>query len=95
MLGPQVLDAKQYPEIVFQSTGAEPAGAGSWTVHGNLTLRGQTHPVTVAVREAGGHYVGNAHLKQTDFDIKPIKVGGGAVRVKDEVRIEFDIQLAP
>ena len=47
------------------------------------------------VREAGGHYVGNARLKQTDFGIKPIKVGGGAVRVKDEVRIEFDIQLAP
>ena len=72
----------------------EPAGAGSWSVHGELTLHGQTRPVAVEVREKSGHYVGTARLKQTDFGIKPIKIAGGTVRVKDEVRIDFDIQLA-
>jgi hypothetical protein len=38
--------------------------------------------------------VGNAVVKQSDFGIKPVKVAGGTVKVKDEVRIEFDIQLA-
>jgi polyisoprenoid-binding protein YceI len=93
MLGPEVLDAQRYSEIVFRSTAAEPAGPGSWKVYGNLTLHGQIHPVAVEVREAGGHYLGTSRFKQTDFGITPVKVAGGAVRVKDEVRIEFDIQL--
>lgn len=94
MLGKQVLDAEGSPEIVFRSTGAEAAGAGSWKVTGSLTLRGQTHTVVVEVREDGEHYVGTARFKQTEFGIQPIKVAGGAVRVKDEIRIEFNIQLA-
>src|SRR4029077_8264389 len=94
MLGPEVLDAERYPEVVFRSTDAESTSADSWRLHGDLTLHGQTRPVTVEVREASGHYVGASRFKQTDFSIKPVKVAGGAVRVKDEVRIEFDIQLA-
>jgi len=94
MLGSEVLDAERYPEIVFRSTSAEPAGAGSWSVHGDLTLHGQTKPVQVEVRETGGHYIGTSRFRQTDFGIKPVKVSGGAIRVKDEIRIEFDIQLA-
>jgi len=94
MLGPQVLDAERYPEIVFRSTGAEPMGAGSWRVHGNLTLHGQTRTVAVEVRDEGGHYVGTSRFKQTEFGIKPVKVAGGTIRVKDEIQIEFNIQLA-
>lgn len=93
MLGPDVLDSGQYPEIVFRSTAVESSGAGSWKVHGALTLHGQSHPVTVEVSEKDGHYLGNSLLKQTDFGIQPVRVGGGTVRVKDEVRIEFDILL--
>src|SRR6266571_2624105 len=44
MLGPEVLDSERHQEIVFKSTGAEPAGPGRWTLRGNLTLRGQTRP---------------------------------------------------
>jgi polyisoprenoid-binding protein YceI len=95
MLGADVLDAASHPEIVFRSTGAEAAGAGAWKVHGNLTLHGQTHTVDVDVRVDGGHYVGTSSFKQTQFGIRPVKVAGGTIRVKDEVRIEFNIQLAP
>jgi len=94
MLGPKVLDVERYPEIAFQSTAAEPMGQGSWRVRGDLKLHGQTRAVTVEVSERAGHYVGNALLKQTDFGIKPVRVAGGTVRVKDEIRIDFDIQLA-
>jgi polyisoprenoid-binding protein YceI len=93
MTGPEVLDVEHYGEIVFRSTSAESAGGG-WQVHGQLTLHGQTRPVVVEVREESGHYIGTARLKQSDFDIKPVKVAGGTVRVKDEVRIEFNIVLA-
>lgn len=93
MLGPEVLDSQQYSTISFHATGAEPTGSGAWRVQGNLTLHGQTRPVVVDVRESSGHYLGSSRFKQTDFDITPVKAAGGSIRVKDEVRIEFDIQL--
>jgi polyisoprenoid-binding protein YceI len=94
MLGPQVLDAEQHRDIVFRSTAAEHLPDGSWRVTGDLTLHDQSKPVVVQVTEQGGKYVGVAHIRQADFGIKPVKVAGGTVRVKDEVRIEFTIQLA-
>jgi polyisoprenoid-binding protein YceI len=92
MLGPEVLDSEHHPEIVFKSTSAEPAGQGQWTLRGNLTLRGQTRPVTVQVKWKEGHYRGEAMLKQTDFGIKP--PGPPGIKAKNEVKIEFDVRLA-
>jgi polyisoprenoid-binding protein YceI len=92
MLGPEVLDSERHQEIVFKSTGAEGAGEGRWTLRGNLTLHGQTHPVTVQVTLKDGRYTGEATVKQTDFGIKP--PGKAGVRAKDEIRIEFDVRLA-
>ena len=92
MLGPEVLDSERHQEIVFKSTAAEPVGQGKWTLRGNLTLHGQTRPVTVHVTLKDGRYTGEALVKQTDFGIKP--PGKAGVRAKDEVRIEFDVHLA-
>ena len=93
MLGPEVLDSERYQEIVFKSTVVEPAGSERWTLRGNLTLRGQTRPVTVHVTQKDGHYTGETIVKQTDFGIKP--PGKAGVRAKDEVRVEFDVRLVP
>jgi polyisoprenoid-binding protein YceI len=87
MTGVKVLDAEHFPEIVFRGTGAS-------VVKGSLTLHGQTRLVTVNVREEAGHFTGVARLRQSDFGITPIKVAGGTIRVKDEIQIEFDIQMA-
>src|ERR1700687_341720 len=92
MLGPEVLDSVRHQEIVFKSTGAEPVGQGRWTLRGNLTLRGQTRPVTMPVTLKDGRYIGATTVKQTDFGIKP--PGKAGVRAKDEVKIEFDVRLA-
>jgi len=92
MLGPEVLDSERHHEIVFKSVGAESVEQGQWTLRGNLTLRGQTRPVTVHVMLKDGRYTGDATVKQTDFGIKP--PGKAGVRAKDEVRIEFDVRLA-
>ena len=91
ILGPEVLDSERHQEIVFKSTAAEPAGPEQWTLHGNLTLRGQTRPVTVQVTLKDGRYTGAATVKQTDFGIKP--PGKAGVKAKDEVIIEFDVRL--
>ena len=91
MLGPSVLDSAQFPEIRFHSLTIEKAGEGKWRVHGDLTLRGQTRPVLVEVTGEPGHYHGSAAVRQSDFGIKPVTAAGGAIKVKDEVRVEFEI----
>ena len=93
MLGPQVLDADRFPEIRFQSTEIEPKGPERWIVHGNLTLHGKERPVSFEVVLKDDHYRGSVPLKQTDFGMKPVTVAGGTVKVKDEVKIEFEIAL--
>src|SRR5262249_11614369 len=92
MLGPDVLDVTRFPRIEFHAKGAARRETGEWHVKGDLTLRGQTHPVEVRVsRSAPQHYRGSAALKQTAFGITPITIAGGTVKVKDEVKIEFDV----
>ena len=91
MLGPEVLDTQQFKEIKFHSTKIETAGAGNWLVTGDLTVHGQSHPVVFQVTKADGHYRGTAEIKQKDFGITPISIAGGGVKVKDAVKIEFDV----
>ena len=95
MIGPEVLDANRFPEIHFESTSVDRLESGDWTVRGQLTLHGQTRPVTVKVAREQGHFKGSASLRQTDFGITPVSVAGGTVKVKDEVRIEFDVFTSP
>lgn len=91
MLSGEVLDSEKFPEIHFQSSGVDHPANREWVVRGNLTLHGQTQPITVKVKKVDGHYRGSAEVKQRDFGITPVSVAGGAVKVKNEVRVEFDI----
>jgi hypothetical protein len=93
MEGSDVLEVNRFPEISFQSTEIQKKGEQHWTVRGNLTLHGRTSAVDVDVVFRDGHYEGSAQLKQHDFGMTPISIGGGTVKVKDEVRIEFTIVL--
>jgi len=91
MEGPKVLDPEKFPEMSFHSTSIEAAGPGKWHVQGDLTLHGQTKPIKVEVEGAKGHYRGSSLFRQTEFGMTPISIGGGSIKVKDEVRIEFDV----
>lgn len=87
----KVLESSKYPTIVFQSTRVRAVGADTWKVDGNLTLHGATKPVMVDVRRTKDAYVGTARIKQTGFDIQPIQIGGGVVKVKNELEIRFQV----
>jgi hypothetical protein len=91
MQSSSVLDSEHFPEISFQSTGVKNNGNDLWEVQGNLTLHGQVRPLVVTVTSRDGHYRGSASLKQSNFGISPIRIAGGTVKVKDEVKVEFDI----
>jgi polyisoprenoid-binding protein YceI len=87
----KVLESAAYPEIVFRSTQVRPYRDNAWRVTGELTLHGVTRSVTIDASREGGAYVGAVRIKQTDFGIQPIKIGGGVVRVKDELEITFHV----
>lgn len=91
MLGPKVLDAQKFPEIHFTSTHIEQTSAGNFKVNGNLELHGVTKQLEFPVTGTPEHYTGKTKLKQTDFGIQPVSVGGGTVKVKDEIELEFNV----
>lgn len=95
MLGPDVLDVTQFPEIRFESTAVHGSQSDRLSIDGRLTLHGQTQPVVVSVAHEHDHYRGTATVKQSAFGIKPVAAAGGTVKVKDEVTIEFDIAILP
>jgi YceI-like protein len=91
MLGREVLDVAKFPEITFASTIIEPAGADRWQVTGRLTIHGQSRPITFSVVRGNTAYRGEFAIKQREFGIEPITVAGGTVKVKDELRVQFEI----
>ena len=95
MLGPDVLDSARFPTITFESTKVERVGSGQLLVGGRLSLHGVTRSISVTVRNERGRYVGSCTLKQRDFGIMPISIGGGTVKVKNELKIDFDIRTTP
>ena len=97
MRGPKVLDVAKYPEITFESKKVSAGEEGKYRVEGDLTIRGATRPVAfdVTLEEKAGvrHARGVARVKQTAFGIEPVSAGGGTVKVKDEMKIVFDLAL--
>jgi len=85
------LESTKYPDIVFRSSKVAGASA-QWMVEGALSLHGVTKMVRTNVKKTGDSYTGRITIKQTDFGIKPITVGGGLIKVKDELEIEFQIR---
>jgi polyisoprenoid-binding protein YceI len=88
----RVLESARFPEIRFVSDKIQSTGDGTWNVSGMLTLHGQTRAVLVHVQSVDDRYVGSATIRQTDFGIQPVSAGGGTVRVKDELKIDFTIK---
>ena len=91
------LDTAKFPQAVFRSTAIRAAGGGQYEMRGRLTLKGQTHDVTVPVSlaqsGASGMASGSFTLKRSDFHI-----GEGewtdASLVAHEVQVRFRLALS-
>jgi polyisoprenoid-binding protein YceI len=98
------LDAQRYPEITFKSTSIEPLGAGVSKVTGDLTLRGETRPVTFEVetsapvtdpwgnQRAGATATGKINRKDWGLAWNQA-LEFGALLVGEEVRFTFDMEV--
>jgi polyisoprenoid-binding protein YceI len=89
----RVLESARFPEICFVSDKVQSSAEGEWDVSGRLTLHGETRRVLLHVKSLDGKYIGNMTIKQTDFGIRPVSVGGGIVKVKNELKIDFSIKM--
>jgi len=78
----------------FASSRVIPSGSSGGTVEGSVTLNGRTQPAVLQVTAPGsGQYRGSATLAQTGFGIKPYSGFFGALKLKDEVTLEFQLTL--
>ncbi len=95
----KVLESSKYPDIVYESTqvSVEQLSEGRFkaVIQGNLSLHGVTRrqPVSAQVTFAGDKLraSGEFTLLQTAHGIGLVNVAGGALKVKDELKFNFDI----
>jgi polyisoprenoid-binding protein YceI len=79
----------------FASSRITPFGASGGAVEGTLTLNGQTQPVRLQLNAPGeGRYRGSATVPQSAFGIKPYSGFFGALKLRDEVIVEFEVDLS-
>lgn len=88
----KVLDTGRHPSISFRSTRIE-GTAESFIVDGDLTITGVTQPVAVHGRLADGRVQGSATIVQTRWGIRPYTGFFGALKLSDEVTVEFGADL--
>jgi polyisoprenoid-binding protein YceI len=96
----EVLETDGYAEIIYECprvSAVQKIGEGAYsvTLNGELILRGITHcqPVSARVTLQGDtlHVAGDFSVRQSDYEIKPVSAAGGAVKMKDEIKLSFDI----
>lgn len=102
LLSADFFDAENIPEITFKSTSIAPAGDDEYTIEGDFSIHGHTHPLALkATLEGtetdpqGNDRVGlsaSAQINRSDYDMKfNMALGSGNVVVSDKVKILLEI----
>jgi polyisoprenoid-binding protein YceI len=97
-------DVEKFPTIAFKSTKVEKAGDGKLNVTGNLTMKGVTKPVVLAVEGPTGEIkdpMGNVRrglsasttINRKDFGLTYSKTVEAGPVVGDEVKIHIEAEL--
>jgi polyisoprenoid-binding protein YceI len=87
----------------FTSTSVIPAPgpAPNGAIEGTLTLHGTTRPLRLQLtgsanaQFSGAQFSGAATIRQTDFGITPYSGFFGTLKLKDEITVEFKINIRP
>jgi polyisoprenoid-binding protein YceI len=88
----KVLDTGKFPTLTFESTsvsGSEP----NFNVAGNMTIKGTSRPVNVALSVNGSQVAARTSISQKDFGIKPFSAMMGAIKLRDDVEFELTVDL--
>lgn len=89
-----VLQATTYPSVVMHISGFHGASP-QVTLSARLSLHGKTReiaiPAHLQIDPKEIQVTGEFQIRQTDFNITPFSILGGALSVKDELRIRFQL----
>lgn len=88
----KILHTSQHPTITFRSRGVY-GSEGSFVVDGVLTIMGVAGPVTIHGTVTEGQVRGTGIVVQSLWGIRPYSAFLGALKLKDEVVVEFDVAL--
>jgi len=101
---PDFFDAANHPQMVFSASGMERKGDEDYVLHGDLTIRGTTRPVTLNVtnsgvivdpygyQRTGFELTGKINRKDFGLTWHQMTEAGGLV-VSDEVRIMANVEF--
>lgn len=96
----EVLESEGFAEIIYECSKASAVqrignDLYSAVLNGELSLHGVTHtqPVSarVALKADTLRATGEFSVLMSDYDIKPVSAAGGTVKLKDELKLSFDI----
>jgi polyisoprenoid-binding protein YceI len=91
----RTLGVDRHPTATFESQEVVAEADRGGTVRGTLTLHGTTAPVQVRVTElAPDRYHGRAVVRQTAYGVKPYSAFLGALKVRDEVEVQIEVNLS-
>jgi polyisoprenoid-binding protein YceI len=90
----RVLSADRHPDAEFTATGFQPAGDGGGTIEGTFTLAGVARPLRLQVSQVGpGRYRAAGTIVQSSHGIKPYTGFFGALKVRDAVDFEAEVEV--
>lgn len=96
----EVLETEGFPEIVYECSGAssiQKLGEGLYlaALNGDLALHGVTRSQVVSARVTlkgdSVRATGEFAVRLSDYEIKPVSAAGGTVKLKDELKLSFDM----
>lgn len=91
----KVLAADRHPQASFTASQFRLDAEGAGAVAGTLTIAGRSRPLSLQVRQAGpGRYHATGEVAQTAHGITPYRGFFGALKVRDAVGLEVDVDLA-
>jgi polyisoprenoid-binding protein YceI len=91
----KTLAAGQHPEAFFTATEFSPDSGGGGQIAGTLTLAGRNERVRLAVAATGpGRYRVTTSVVQSHYGIKPYSGFLGALKVRDAVDVEAEVDLS-
>ena len=91
----KTLNTGKHPEIRFRSTNVS-GNAPRLTLNGDLTIAGNTRPVSLEVTVQDGpsetRFTGKTTIVQTEFGVKPYSKLG-VLKIKDPVDFQIELSL--
>jgi polyisoprenoid-binding protein YceI len=91
----KVLSIDQYPQATFGDATFQPDGDGGGTISGTFTIAGRSGPLTLHVTQIEpDRYRATGSVVQSAFGIKPYSGFFGALKVRDRVDVEVEVDLS-